>query len=90
MENAGAGPAFPCLGSGQAGFLPLATSAAIQRGWRPRPVQVSEGLAGLRYFGGTLPSLRPLVLEAALRGLRVALALRVRAAPPAPNSSSMV
>src|SRR5690606_24103173 len=44
------------------GFLPFLTSAAIQRGCLPRPVQVSSGLAGLRYFGATLPSLRPLVV----------------------------
>src|SRR5690606_41484980 len=41
------------------GFLPFFTSAAIQRGCLPRPVQVSSGLAGLRYFGATFPSLRP-------------------------------
>src|SRR3546814_6396116 len=39
-------------------FLPFLVSAAIQRGCLPRPVQVSLGLAGLRYFGATLPSLR--------------------------------
>src|SRR5690606_31006883 len=63
-------------------FLPLAISAAIQRGCLPRPVQVSLGLAGLRYFGATLPSLRP----ARGPGLAAGLALR----PGVPNSSSSV
>src|SRR5690606_17878519 len=64
-------------------FLPFLVSAASQRGCLPRPVQVSLGLAGLRYFGATLPSLRPFL--AALRG---ALATALVARPP--NSSAMV
>jgi len=39
--------------------------AASQRGCLPRPVQVSFGLAGLRYFGATLPSLRTALAGAA-------------------------
>ncbi|KUJ02098.1 hypothetical protein AR275_03000 [Stenotrophomonas maltophilia] len=68
-------------------MLPLAVSSAIQRGCLPRPVQVSLGLAGLRYFGATLPSLRPAVLDGALAA---GAALRARGAGAPPNSSSMV
>jgi hypothetical protein len=32
------------------GDLPFATASLYQPGWRPRPDQVSEGFAGLRYF----------------------------------------
>src|SRR3546814_10515847 len=63
-------------------FLPFLVSAAIQRGCLPRPVQVSLGLAGLRYFGATLPSLRPFF--AALRGAAADFVARP------PNSSAMV
>src|SRR5699024_1337628 len=62
-------------------WRPSAVYAASQRGWRPRPVQVFSGLAGSRYFGGTLPSLR-----AFLATPRV---VRAGAAAPVPNSSSM-
>src|SRR3546814_18293607 len=55
-------------------FLPFLVSAAIQRGCLPRPVQVSLGLAGWRYFGASLPSLRPFF--AALRGAAAALVAR--------------
>ena len=40
---------------------PLDVSAANHFGCLPRPAQVSLALAGLRYFGATLPSTRPLV-----------------------------
>src|SRR5690606_39107580 len=61
---------------------PSAVRAASQRGWRPRPVQLSSGLSGLRYFGGTLPSLRAfLATRPVLRGA---------VAPVVPNSSSTV
>ena len=40
-----------------ASFLPFAVSAASHLGCWPRPAQVCAGLAGLRYFGSTLPSL---------------------------------
>src|SRR5690606_10635995 len=63
-------------------FLPFLVSAAIQRGCLPRPVQVSFGLAGLRYFGATLPSLRPFF--ATLRGAVADFVARP------PNSSAMV
>src|SRR3546814_15850420 len=63
-------------------FLPFLVSAAIQRGCLPRPVQVSLGLAGLRYFGATLPSLRPFF--AALRGAAADFVARP------PNSPAMV
>src|ERR1700739_2873261 len=36
-------------------FLPDLRAAASQRGFRPRPAQVSAGFSGLRYFGATLP-----------------------------------
>lgn len=36
-------------------FLPCLSAAASQRGFRPRPAQVSAGFSGLRYFGGTAP-----------------------------------
>src|SRR3546814_2257988 len=39
-------------------FLPCLTSSPSQRGCRPRPDQTPLALAGLRYFGATLPSLR--------------------------------
>jgi hypothetical protein len=32
---------------------PEESCSSSQRGWRPRPLQVSDGLAGLRYFGST-------------------------------------
>src|SRR3546814_12610743 len=63
-------------------FLPFLVSAAIQRGCLPRPVQVSLGLAGLRYFGATLPSLRPFF--AALRGAAADFVARP------PNRSALV
>src|SRR3546814_16206157 len=40
-------------------FLPCLTNSASQRGCRPRPDQVSWALAGVRYFGATLPSFAP-------------------------------
>src|SRR5690606_29116586 len=70
------------------GFLPFFTSAAIQRGCLPRPVQVSSGLAGLRYFGATFPSLRPW-REAFFAGAFFAARPVVPVAARPPNSSSM-
>src|SRR3546814_12514945 len=60
-------------------FLPFLVSAAIQRGCLPRPVQVSLGLAGLRYFGATFPSLRPFF--AAFRGAAAELVARPQHSP---------
>src|SRR5690606_3877827 len=70
------------------GFLPFLTSAAIQRGCLPRPVQVSSGLAGVRYFGATFPSLRPW-REAFFAGAFFAAREGVPLATRPPNSSSM-
>jgi hypothetical protein len=36
-------------------FLPDFIAAVSQRGFRPRPAHVSEGLSGLRYLGATRP-----------------------------------
>lgn len=66
-------------------FLPAAVSSASQRGCLPRPVQVSWALAGLRYFGGTLPSLRP----ARGPGLAAPAGRPGPAVAEAPNNSSM-
>ena len=37
------------------GFLPDLIAAANQRGFNPRPAQVSAGFSGLRYLGATAP-----------------------------------
>src|SRR5690606_18261496 len=59
-------------------FLPDSSAATTHSGLRPRPVQVSRELAGLRYFGATFPRvfLRPAFLRAA------PLARRLRVPPP--------
>ena len=44
--------------SSRLALFPL-VAAAIQRGIRPRPVQVSAEFLGLRYLGATLPPLPP-------------------------------
>src|SRR5688500_9003910 len=79
-------PVFYChfLISKSSAFLPFLVSAASQRGCLPRPLQVSLALAGLRYFAGTLPSLRPLFGETRFLAAAAGLAL---AAPP--NSSAI-
>jgi hypothetical protein len=40
-------------------LLAALSAAASQRGFNPRPAQVSLGLSGLRYFGATLPRAAP-------------------------------
>ena len=50
--------AYLIRNSSRFALLPL-VAAAIQRGIRPRPVQVSEGFLGLRYLGATFPPLPP-------------------------------
>jgi len=40
-------------------FLPDLIAAASQRGFRPRPAQVSVGFSGFRYFAGTEPRRPP-------------------------------
>jgi hypothetical protein len=40
-------------------FLPDFSAAASQRGFSPRPAQVSLGFSGLRYFGATEPRAPP-------------------------------
>ena len=40
-------------------FAPALIFSRIHRGSAPRPAQTFDGLSGSRYFGGTLPPLRP-------------------------------
>lgn len=53
-------------------LAPPVSAAATHLGCLPRPVQVCDASAGLRYFGGTLPPAdllpEPLVARAAFRG----------------------
>jgi hypothetical protein len=55
---AGDAPLAPPMAKSSS-FLPPFKAAVSQRGRRPRPAQVSVGLAGLRYLGATRPNRPP-------------------------------